>query len=232
MASGLLSSEAVFYTRLRAVRHSDPTYLQEVKSNMPTQAKRENIDMLCEALKKSDAVIIVEYRGLTVKKISEVRRLIRKAGGEMKVSKNTLMRIALQECGMVQAPEYDFGPNGYVISYGDAAAVAKAVRDFAKEKGNEASSSRAPSSEDSRFSTSSRSSLSRIFPRRTSLSPRSSERSRLRFADSSRSFPARRETSSPSFLRSRTRRRRPPRSMRGAVFTIPARAGERGGLAA
>ena len=138
MASGLLSSEAVFYTRLRAVRHSDPTYLQEVKSNMPTQAKRENIDMLCEALKKSDAVIIVEYRGLTVKKISEVRRLIRKAGGEMKVSKNTLMRIALQECGMVQAPEYDFGPNGYVISYGDAAAVAKAVRDFAKEKGNEA----------------------------------------------------------------------------------------------
>ena len=105
---------------------------------MPTQAKRENIDMLCEALKKSDAVIIVEYRGLTVKKISEVRRLIRKAGGEMKVSKNTLMRIALQECGMVQAPEYDFGPNGYVISYGDAAAVAKAVRDFAKEKGNEA----------------------------------------------------------------------------------------------
>lgn len=138
MASGLLSSEAVFYTRLWAVRHSDPTYLQEVKSNMPTQAKRENIDMLCEALKKSDAVIIVEYRGLTVKKISEVRRLIRKAGGEMKVSKNTLMRIALQECGMVQAPEYDFGPNGYVISYGDAAAVAKAVRDFAKEKGNEA----------------------------------------------------------------------------------------------
>ena len=105
---------------------------------MPTQAKREHIDMLCEALKKSDAVIIVEYRGLTVKKISEVRRLIRKAGGEMKVSKNTLMRIALQECGMVQAPEYDFGPNGYVISYGDAAAVAKAVRDFAKEKGNEA----------------------------------------------------------------------------------------------
>ena len=72
---------------------------------MPTQAKRENIDMLCEALKKSDAVIIVEYRGLTVKKISEVRRLIRKAGGEMKVSKNTLMRIALQECGMVQDPE-------------------------------------------------------------------------------------------------------------------------------
>ena len=56
----------------------------------------------------------------------------------MKVCKNTLMRIALAECGMKRAEEYDAGPNGYVLSYGDAAAVAKAIRDFAKEKGNEA----------------------------------------------------------------------------------------------
>lgn len=48
------------------------------------------------------------------------------------------MRIALKECDMVQASEIDFGPNGYVLSYGDAAAVAKAIRDFSKEKGNEA----------------------------------------------------------------------------------------------
>ena len=105
---------------------------------MPTQANRENIDMLAEALKRSDAVFITEYRGLTVKKISAVRKLIRQAGGEMKVCKNTFMRIALSECGMVQASEIDFGPNGYVLSYGDAAAVAKVIRDFSKEKGNEA----------------------------------------------------------------------------------------------
>lgn len=94
--------------------------------------------MLAEALKRSDAVFITEYRGLTVKKISAVRKLTRQAGGEMKVCKNTLMRIALKECDMVQASEIDFGPNGYVLSYGDAAAVAKAIRDFSKEKGNEA----------------------------------------------------------------------------------------------
>ena len=94
--------------------------------------------MLAEALKRSDAVFITEDRGLTVKKISAVRKLIRQAGGEMKVCKNTLMRIALKECDMVQASEIDFGPNGYVLSYGDAAAVAKAIRDFSKEKGNEA----------------------------------------------------------------------------------------------
>ena len=94
--------------------------------------------MLAEALKRSDAVFITEYRGLTVKKIRAVRKLIRQAGGEMKGCKNTLMRIALKECNMVQASEIDFGPNGYVLSYGDAAAVAKAIRDFSKEKGNEA----------------------------------------------------------------------------------------------
>ena len=105
---------------------------------MPTQAKRETIDSLVELLKKSDAVFITEYRGLTVKKISVCRKNIRQAGGEMKVCKNTLMRIALSECGMVQAPAFDFGPNGFVLSYGDAAAVAKAIRDFSKEKGNEA----------------------------------------------------------------------------------------------
>ena len=105
---------------------------------MPTQAKRETIDALSELLKKSNAVFITEYRGLSVKKISACRRNIRQAGGEMKVCKNTLMRIALSECGMIQAPELDFGPNGYVLSYGDVAAVAKAIRDFSKEKGNEA----------------------------------------------------------------------------------------------
>ncbi|MDL2297709.1 50S ribosomal protein L10 [Synergistaceae bacterium OttesenSCG-928-D05] len=105
---------------------------------MPTQAKREMIDAMVELLKKSDAVFITEYRGLSVAQITDCRRRIRQAGGEMKVCKNTLMRIALTECEMPQASEIDTGPNGYVMSYGDAAAVAKAIRDYGKEKGNEA----------------------------------------------------------------------------------------------
>lgn len=105
---------------------------------MPTQAKRETIDSLSELLKKSGAVFITEYRGLTVKKISACRKLIRQADGEMKVCKNTLMRIALTECGMPLASEIDAGPNGYVLAYGDVVAVAKAIRDFSKERGNEA----------------------------------------------------------------------------------------------
>lgn len=105
---------------------------------MPTQAKREMVDSLVKLLKKSNAVFLTEYRGLTVAKIGDCRKRILNAGGEMKICKNTLMRIALSECGMVQASEFDSGPNAYVLSYGDVVAVAKSIRDFSKEKGNEA----------------------------------------------------------------------------------------------
>lgn len=107
---------------------------------MPTVAKKQVIDNLVEGLNNSDAVFIVEYRGLTVSQITELRKNIRNAGGEMKVCKNTLMRIALQQCEMPLASEYDCGPNGYVLSYkdGDVAAVAKAIRDFSQVKENKA----------------------------------------------------------------------------------------------
>ncbi len=105
---------------------------------MPTEAKRKEIDSLVEKLNASEAVYIVEYRGLTVSKATAVRKSIRASEGEMKVTKNTLMRIALRETGSPTADEIDTGPNAYVFAYKDVAATAKALRDFSKEKGNEA----------------------------------------------------------------------------------------------
>ncbi|MDR1651200.1 MAG: 50S ribosomal protein L10 [Synergistaceae bacterium] len=105
---------------------------------MPTEAKRQEIDELVRKVKSSAAIYIVEYRGLTVSKSTSVRRQIRAAEGEMKVAKNTLMRIALRESGLPTASEIDSGPNAYVFAYKDAAAPARAIRDFSREKGNEA----------------------------------------------------------------------------------------------
>lgn len=105
---------------------------------MPTEAKRQEIDELVQCIKNSQAVYVVEYRGLTVSKATKVRKLIRESNGEMKVAKNTLMRIALKEAGTITADGIDTGPNGYVFAYGDVAATAKVLRDFSKEKGNEA----------------------------------------------------------------------------------------------
>ena len=105
---------------------------------MPTEAKRREIDALVERARTSEAIFIVEYRGLTVSKSTAVRRLVRDAGGEVKVAKNTLMRIALSEAGLQTAEGIDTGPNAYVFSFKDIAATAKALRDFSKESGNEA----------------------------------------------------------------------------------------------
>jgi large subunit ribosomal protein L10 len=104
---------------------------------MPTQKKRETIEELKEMIGRSQAVIICEYRGLTVSRIGDLRGRVRKVGGEMRVTKNTLMGIALAESGLPVAEQHAPGPNVYTMAYGDPSAVAKALRDFSKEKGND-----------------------------------------------------------------------------------------------
>jgi len=105
---------------------------------MPTEAKRAEINALAECVKSSQAIFIVEYRGLRVSQSTAVRRTIKDSGGEMRVAKNTLMRIALKEAGEVLAENIDTGPNAYVFAYDDAAATARALRDFSRIRGNEA----------------------------------------------------------------------------------------------
>jgi len=105
---------------------------------MPTAARMQVVAECREALARSSAVFMVEYRGMTVKKMTAVRALVRRAGGEMKVAKNTLFSIAMQEEGLTPPENIMTGANAYTLVYGDVAAVAKTLRDFSKEKGNEA----------------------------------------------------------------------------------------------
>lgn len=104
---------------------------------MATAQRMQQVAQYQDLIGKSQAVFICEYRGLTVEKITAIRAKVREAGGQMKVGKNTLMRIALTEQGLPVPEGMTTGPNVYTMAYGDAAAVAKALRDFAKEKGNE-----------------------------------------------------------------------------------------------
>ena len=105
---------------------------------MPTEAKRAEINALVECVKSSQAIFIVEYRGLRVSQSTNIRRAVKASGGEMKVAKNTLMRIALKEAGEITADSIDTGPNAYIFAYDDASATARALRAFSKERGNEA----------------------------------------------------------------------------------------------
>ena len=103
---------------------------------MPNKKRVQQVAEYKEMLERTEAVLIVEYRGLTVAQMTEVRSKVREAGGEMKIGKNTLFRIALEEAGLPVPQEHTLGANAYTMVYNDVVAVAKALRDFSKEKKN------------------------------------------------------------------------------------------------
>jgi large subunit ribosomal protein L10 len=96
---------------------------------MPTEAKRETVDDLRAELDASRTIIVSEYRGLTVREISEIRRALRKQDVTYRVVKNRLMRIAAQDNAAAEAlSPLLVGPTA--IAFGtDEAATAKAVLD-------------------------------------------------------------------------------------------------------
>ena len=97
----------------------------------PRADKVAVVDEVREKLDNADAVIVTEYRGLTVGELADLRNSMRAAGGEYKVYKNTLVRRAAAELDLDIA-EYLVGPTALALVSGDVAQVAKALRDFSK----------------------------------------------------------------------------------------------------
>ena len=84
-----------------------------------------------ERLDAAEAAVLTEYRGLDVGALAELRRALTEAGGTYKIYKNTLVRLAAQERGL-EIDDLLTGPTAIAFVDGDAAGVAKALRDFAK----------------------------------------------------------------------------------------------------
>ena len=100
---------------------------------MPNVKNQEPLAVIKEELSNAGAVWVVDYCGLTVKEVQELRRSVREAGASMKVYKNTLMHIALKELDMADMDEILSGPSAFVFADGDPVASAKALRDFSKD---------------------------------------------------------------------------------------------------
>ncbi len=96
---------------------------------MPTQEKAEQIAMLEEKLKKATIVLSAEFRGLRVKEVSELRRLLRKNGIEYLVAKRTLVGIAAEKVGKGGLKTVMKGPTALVVGYGEVNEPAKIVVD-------------------------------------------------------------------------------------------------------
>ena len=95
---------------------------------MPNAQNKEMLASIKEDLDGVSAMWVVDYRGLTVKEMQQLRRDIRETGSVMKVYKNTLVHLALDD--MLA------GPSAFVFSGNDVAASAKALKTFAKANEN------------------------------------------------------------------------------------------------
>jgi len=97
--------------------------------------KEEVLATYAEWIKKSEAVILVEYTGVNMKKLDVIRAKVRESGGEFHVLKNTLARRAFADNGMSFPADYLVRSTAVSFAFSDPASTAKALNDATK--GNE-----------------------------------------------------------------------------------------------
>lgn len=97
------------------------------------ERKAELLQHYVELIKKSEGMIIIEYRGLNMKGMGPLRTKAREAAGELHVVKNTLALRALQEAGR-PVPEKLFAQSSAIgFAFTDVPAMAKALTAYAKD---------------------------------------------------------------------------------------------------
>ena len=99
---------------------------------MPKPEKVEKVKELTNRFKSADGAIFADYRGLTVKDITELRRILGDSGTSLAVVKNTLTRLAVKSAGLDEAVELLEGPTAVAFMKGDALQVAKALLDMSR----------------------------------------------------------------------------------------------------
>jgi large subunit ribosomal protein L10 len=102
----------------------------------PRPEKVAVVDEVRERLESSSGALLTEYRGLKVSEIADLRRSLRAVGGDYKIYKNTLVRFAVRDLGLEGVEELLVGPTAVAFVDGDAAAVAKALRDYSRGNPN------------------------------------------------------------------------------------------------
>ena len=100
---------------------------------MPSTQKIERVAELKEQIEGASALLLTEYRGLSVSEITELRRSLREGGAQFQVIKNTLMRRALEGTDAAGLEALFEGPSAVAFVKEDPVAAAKSVTDAAKK---------------------------------------------------------------------------------------------------
>ena len=102
-------------------------------SNKILEQKKQVVQELTEKVKSAQAIVLADYRGLTVEQDTALRNALRAAGVDYKVVKNTLTGLAMKANGLDGLESFLNGPTAMAISTTDAVAPAKVLSEFAKK---------------------------------------------------------------------------------------------------
>ncbi len=100
---------------------------------MPNASKEARVVEIKERFNAADAVIMADYRGLTVKEMQALRVKLREVGCDVRVYKNSLTEIAIRELALPNLDEFLEGPTAFVFVEGDPVTPAKTLTTFAKD---------------------------------------------------------------------------------------------------
>ncbi|WP_273853983.1 50S ribosomal protein L10 [Guptibacillus spartinae] len=96
------------------------------------EQKKQLVTEIADKLRDSQSTIFVDYRGLDVSEVTELRKQLRDANVEFRVYKNTMTRRAAEELELTDLNEHLVGPTAIAFSNEDVVAPAKILNNFAK----------------------------------------------------------------------------------------------------
>lgn len=96
------------------------------------EKKKALVEEITEKLRESQSTVVVDYRGLNVEEVTELRKNLREAGVEFHVYKNTMSRRAAEAAELDGLTETLVGPTAIAFSNEDVVAPAKILNEFAK----------------------------------------------------------------------------------------------------
>ena len=94
------------------------------------ELKEQALAGIVEDLKAAQSVVVCSYSGLTVEKVTELRKLCRENGAKYAVLKNRLFKKALEQVGITGLDDLLNGPNAFIFSMKDAVAAPKTVSEY------------------------------------------------------------------------------------------------------
>ncbi|WP_377887104.1 50S ribosomal protein L10 [Alkalihalobacillus sp. R86527] len=97
------------------------------------EQKKKLVTEIADKLRDSQSTIFVDYRGLDVSEVTELRKQLRDANVEFRVYKNTMTRRAAEELELTDLNEHLVGPTAVAFSNEDVVAPAKILNNFAKD---------------------------------------------------------------------------------------------------